>query len=310
MRCLNIALILSLVCAAPVIAGVRDVNLAIEGNAALSLVRFDGQPREVSVQSSADGVEVTVLGVRAAEARITPPDTHLVNAVDVRPYEDGVRLIYHFNEHPIQGEVEIYAHSVLLRAQFDHSLQAQSASLQFTPSITTKKPAPVHDPAPVTASITPEADDEPAPQHPAYDENAPARDGDVMAPAPVPAPTLGTGLVRDASTVVTEQHLDAHSCAAAQKAIEDDPWALDKLSLYGACIAKEGKTDEAKEIFERLLTFDPDMITAYMGLGAIAQETGDAAAARRHYQQVLGLGGSDAQAAQVRAILGSLGDGH
>ncbi len=309
MRCLKLAFVISLICTAPVIAGVRDVNLGIDDKFALSLVRFDAQPDEVFVQASADGIEIVIKGVEAKKTRIEPPDTQLVTAIDVRPVENGIRLIYHFNEPPLQSEVKIYAHSVLLRAQFNHALQVQTASLRFAPAATNTTASVTHDKTSIVASITPAPKDEQINTHQNYDENAPTRDGDVATSPPVPV--RGTGLVRDASaTKITPQRLDAKSCAAAELAIEDDPWALDKLSLYGACIAKEGKNDEAKEVFERLLTFDPDMISAYMGLGAIAQESGNAALARRHYQQALGLGGTDAQAAQVRVLLGTLGEAH
>ncbi len=357
MRLIIASLIFTLMGIAPASARVRDAVLAIEGKTAISLVRFDNQPANAKVLSGPHGVEVIIRGVEARTARITPADPHLISAIDISPIEDGVRLLYHFTKTPKQGSIDIYERAIMLRAHFEHPLQAQKASLNFNPaqrtnthnasatsastsshsSSTSTNASTGHAPAATPSqnstpdSVTGHTGNSVAAEtqsaqkgenqapHNAPSSNAPGNshqsadrpthDGDVPAPQNHnPAP--GVGMVRDASTTHTSQSLDKQSCEAAKKAIEDDPWAMDKLSLYAACIAKEGKTDEAKEVFERLLTFDPDMISAYMGLGAIAQERGDTAAAKRHYQQALDLGGSDSEAAQARAMLGTLGNSH
>ncbi len=321
-------------------AEVRDIELGTKGKTALSLMRFDKQPVSVQVQANNTGVKVTILGVQAKKGQIIPPDTHLVQAIDIIPLIGGVQLHYRFSSAPVQGGAEIYNKSVLLRASFAHDLRAQHASLSFAPhkpqtpvpvntepqmaalDTDTAKPDARHNPAKTEPAHGTDNHNEdvstPAkPAHPAgqgsgsthkADNDQPMRDGDI---APTP-PVRGTGMVREASVTPSpsSQKLDAKTCAMARKAIEDDPWALDKLSLYGACIAKEGKKEEAKEVFERLLTFDPDMISAYMGLGAIAQESGNADKASAYYKQALDLGGTDAEAAQVRAALNTLGQHH
>ncbi|MDQ7019866.1 MAG: tetratricopeptide repeat protein [Robiginitomaculum sp.] len=364
MRCLNLALALSLISALPAYAGLRDAVLSVEGDAALSLVRFDRQPENVTVQTRPAGVEMVIQGVSAQNTRITPPDSHLVSAIDIDPIDGGVRLMYYFRTVPIKGSAEVYDHAVMLRVNFDHPLHAQNARLTYKAP---PSPGPVQSaaiahqdqgarhqaghqsdmdapssqstpqeaataaqgqistsPAEATNEATgsslasassasqasPTSDHHtPSGTHAHIEEKKPLHDGDVTTP-PKEKNVYGTGMIRDASARYMAKGLDAASCEAAQQAIEDDPWALDKLSVYGACIAKEGRKDEAKEVFERLLTFDPEMISAYMGLGAIAQDSGDVKAAKEYYQQALKAGGSDAQAAQIRALLGTLEEKH
>lgn len=352
MRCLNLALALCLISALPAYAGLREAMLGIEGNAALSLVRFDRQPNTVAVRTTPTGVEVVVKGVSAKNAKITPPDSHLVSAIDVSPIDGGVRLLYYFKTPPVKGSAVVYDHAIMIRVNFDHSLHAQNARLEYTAPAASKPiekaslahqgesdahdnnddhastPSPTQSEAasrgegppssqaspsagasasPATSTATP-GHQAPAARRTYNTKKKPLLDSDMT--APVNPKLRGTGMIRDASAKHMAQSLDAASCAAAEKAIEDDPWALDKLSVYGACIAKEGHKDEAKEVFERLLTFDPEMISAYMGLGSIAQDSGDITAAKRYYQQALDVGGSDAQAANVRALLGTLEEKH
>jgi hypothetical protein len=343
-------LVLSLLGAFPAFAGVRDAELGIKGKAALSLIRFDGQPGKASITSGADGVTVYITGVTARKQTITPPDAHIINAIDINPVKDGVRLVYHFNTAPIGGKVKVFERAVLLQAMFDHPLREQMAGLHYGRAAHSKAFASTKNPIPETqsasASSTPttasapaitaapaskEADPNAASENTAVAANAPistpdtgktaanpehastedhhtdeAAPHDTAPKTPKPAEKRGTGMVREASATIASPTLDKKTCEQAQRAIETDPWALDKLSLYGACIAKEGRKGEAKEVFERLLTFDPDMITAYMGLGAIAQQDGDIKTARRHYEQALTLGGTDAQASRIRAALKSL----
>ncbi|PHS27288.1 MAG: hypothetical protein COA84_04670 [Robiginitomaculum sp.] len=350
MRRLNLALALWLLISAPAFANIRDASLGIEGSDALSLIQFDRQPADVTVRAAPQGLDIFVSGVSARATTITPPDTHLISAIDVTPVQGGVQLTYHFTSPPLSSRAEIYANAIMIRAGFDHPLGAQRAGLHFKPAPSTSS-TPVRTTAisaqqqasttyvapSATASTfghaqspdqksnqgkTQTAQAEPAPSE--YTQNGrglttekaaqgpketsehkvPKHDGDVTEP---PEPDVrGTGMIRDAAVTQSSESLSAQTCAAVEKAVQDDPWALDKLSLYGACIAKEGRTGEAKEVFERLLTFDPDMMSAYMGLGAIAQESGNTAEAKRHYQQALKLGGSDAQATQIRSLLGAL----
>lgn len=314
----------------PAQADIRDASLGIEGNTALSVVRFDGQPGEVRIQKTEQGVVLFVPNVRAKTTRITPPDTHLVQVIEVEGAENGVYLHYHFSALPETVSANVYAHSILLRAAFTHLLKKPKATINFAsvakpaakkhqsakqaapmpavaPPAVSHKPAHKTDAAAMAEAASMASEDNmkmAAPQH-----DKPKFDGDAPLPMPAKPVMHGTGMVREASHTAPAK-VDAQSCAAAQAIVEEDPWALDKLSLYGACIAKEGKTDEAKEVFERLLTFDPDMVSAYLGLGAISQDSGDTDAAKRYYQKVLSLGGTDAQSMQARNMINSLTSDH
>ncbi len=305
-------------------ASLRDASLGVQGDSALALVRFDAQPQTVQVRADpADParIEVLVTGVSASAGRIVPPDNHLVRAIDMAQGEAGLRLVYHFNQAPLQSAATIYDHAVLLRSRFAAPPKPQHAALHFEQAAPSRQVASrtppkashkAHKPAAKGHSGAAVVRDSDALAQAAHDGGTsyqPMHDGDIQPPHQHQPPKSGIGPVREAAYKRHARSLDASSCAAAKKAIEDDPWALDKLSLYGSCLAKEGKTREAKEVFERLLTFDPDMVSAYVGLGAIAQHNGDIKAARDYYQKAEALGGTDAEATQVRALLGSLPGG-
>jgi hypothetical protein len=144
---------------------------------------------------------------------------------------------------------------------------------------------------------------------PEEDLEQPGHDG---APAkkhiPLPEPKVGHGMIRDASTKAAGS-LSQEQCDASEAVVQEDPWALDNLARFGSCLAREGKTKDAREVFERLLTFDPETFAAYVGLGAIAQDAGNAEQARQYYEEALALGGTDREAAQARELLQSL-EGH
>lgn len=101
-------------------------------------------------------------------------------------------------------------------------------------------------------------------------------------------------------------HLDAAACADAETRVRADPWDLSALSDYGACLALEGRPDEAAEVFERLLTFAPEDPEAHLGLGAARHEAGDLEAARLRYHEALALARTDAAAARARALIATL----
>ncbi len=286
-------------------AEVRDITLGINGTTAQSALIFDTAPQDVSLD--VDGTHITLLlnGMSARARTISAPDPHLVRAVTIAPVIAGLNVRYTLSQPPLEAHANIIGNTVRLNLRFAHDIRAQHAVIGFGPARTASA-APHHAPT-KTASA------KPAPVKPHHDQHAapPAAHNTTHEPipkallAPVKPAPVGKGLVREAS-LRAAPGLNAKACASAQAAISADPWALDKLSVYGACLARDGKRDQAREVFERLLTFDPDTMSAYVGLGAIAQDAGDIKAAREYYQQALELGRTDAQAAKVQAMIQSL----
>ena len=317
----HLALALGLLAPLAAQAAVRDASLGVQGTSALALVRFDAQPQTVQVRAVPDDpgrIEVLVTGVRASAGAIIPPDTHLLRAIEMTEDQAGLHLVYRFTRPPQHSAAEIYDHAVLLRTRFAHPVAPQRAGLHFEQAAPARRLAsrtpsrPLHKPA-SPAGKAPAADAATLVQA-GHDGDAPARhmhDGDVAPEHETHPAKTGIGPVREAAyKKAVAPSIDAKRCAAAKKAVEDDPWALDKLSLYGTCLANEGKTREAKEVFERLLTFDPDMASAYAGLGAIAQHNGNIKEARAYYKKAAALGGTDAEAMHARALLDSLPETH
>ena len=63
-------------------------------------------------------------------------------------------------------------------------------------------------------------------------------------------------------------------CAAAQAAVLEDEWALDRLKEHGACLIRDGRADAAVEVYERLLAFSPEDADAHLGLGVAKLSAG------------------------------------
>ena len=311
----SLALILGLSAPVMVQGSVRDASLGTQGDSALVLMRFDNQPETVKVLAGSPDpatVEIFVSGVSTGNTRLVPPDSHLVRTIDMIQGQDGLRLIYHFSQRPLNTTAQVYDHAVLLRARFAAAPQPQRAALHFEQTSPAKRLASRDPLATVRKAHKPAQANQPRAAAPTRDGAAAAhvsRDGDGAHAPSSHSRKRGIGPVREVAYKRATKTLDSKTCAAAKAAIEEDPWALDKLSLYGGCLAKDGKDKAAKEVFERLLTFDPDMVSAYVGLGAIAQHSGDIKAAREYYTQAQELGRTDAEAAQVRSLLASLSSG-
>src|SRR5918912_479805 len=74
--------------------------------------------------------------------------------------------------------------------------------------------------------------------------------------------------------------------------------------VYGQALFEARNFDEARTVFETALTLDPENLIALRHLGDIAQESGDAGAARQWYQRVLE---ADPRNEEVMSLLDALG---
>ncbi len=101
--------------------------------------------------------------------------------------------------------------------------------------------------------------------------------------------------------------ISQQECSAADDAVRADPWDLERLETHGACLALLGRAEEAVEVFERLLTFEPDDPEVHLALGAAREQSGDLTGARLHYDDALRRAVTDADAARARMLLDASG---
>ncbi len=96
--------------------------------------------------------------------------------------------------------------------------------------------------------------------------------------------------------------LDRAACAAAAETVRADPWEIDALYNHGACLARDGQPERAREIFERLTTFDPDAARALAGLGVLRQDAGDRDGAQAYYERAMAASPGDGLATLIRLL--------
>ena len=64
------------------------------------------------------------------------------------------------------------------------------------------------------------------------------------------------------------------------------PTAVDKHALEAQSLEEEGKTTEAKALYQTILESDPNHAKALLGLGRLATNEGDSTTAREHLDKV------------------------
>lgn len=300
------------------IAEVRDISFAAQAQTAKVLFSFDRQPSAVKVFITENGLDVDVLGVEARAAILQPASAALFVSVRTIPAPGGLRLRLDLRDIPIAAKADVFQGAILVTATFVGDVQRPRDAVVFAnvgSSLQTTMDGSI--PTPITAdkiqhkqpidTLQVEISKPSSPALVQEPELERGYDGGVdLDRVPVIKP-VGTGMIREASLRVAGD-LSQEQCDASEAAVKADPWALDNLARFGSCLSREGKTKEAREVFERLLTFDPETFAAYVGLGAIAQDAGETKTARQYYEEALALGGSDQQAAQARDLLVSLGE--
>ncbi|VAV89222.1 hypothetical protein MNBD_ALPHA06-410 [hydrothermal vent metagenome] len=321
-------------------AELRDMSFSAQAETARILFMFDQQPDAVKAFITEQGMDVDILGLAGEAAQFSASSSTLLEQVRQIPAPGGVRLRLAMSDSPMEVSAEVFENSVLVTAIFARPVDSASDVLTFVskpepetkPAIIVQSPAKPPTPAPSqpkkpeakpkhhAAVSKPEPKPKPkhkaAPEHHAVSDADAALEADKYSPSghdgkpapkrvPLSKPVVGKGMIRQASLRAAGKLSEAQ-CKASEEAVSEDPWALDNLAQFGACLAREGKTKNAREVFERLLTFDPETVAAYVGLGAIAQDAGETEQARQYYEQALSLGGTDAQAAHARNMLRAL----
>lgn len=315
--------------AAPAWAELRDISWSPSGHDGQMLLTFVDQPTNAKVFVHAGWIDVDVLGVKEVAGQVDPAFSSDIVELERIPAPGGARFRIKLEQTPETAKVQVFKNAVLVSAIFPGKLRsirrAPMQSVHVPQQIPkresqSRKPEPALPPAHQQAAkpVAPKPlhEDKPGPAEKAGHDGQPVHDpvaeseemqghdGEAALPA-LKLPKKGVGMIREASTQMA-RGLSQQQCDKAENKVKADPWALDNLSRYGACLAREGKMKEAKEVFERLITFDPETVSAYLGLGALAQDAGELDKARDYYEEALSLGGSDAEAARVREMLASL----
>jgi tetratricopeptide (TPR) repeat protein len=65
------------------------------------------------------------------------------------------------------------------------------------------------------------------------------------------------------------------------------------VHLTGHILLSKGYLDLAEEVFQTLITFDPEVAAGYVGLGDVYGQRGETAAAIEAYEQAVALGARD-----------------
>ena len=76
-------------------------------------------------------------------------------------------------------------------------------------------------------------------------------------------------------------------CFKTTHQLEKDSWDLLALVNHGVCLEENGKLSEARGTFERVLTFDPSIHGARLGLASVLTKLGKTEAARDAYLYIL-----------------------
>ena len=100
-------------------------------------------------------------------------------------------------------------------------------------------------------------------------------------------PDSNTPIVAFDPTVTGSIPKSVDPCFKTTRQLEKDSWDLLVLVNHGVCLEENGKLSEARGTFERVLTFDPSIHGARLGLASVLTKLGKPEAAREAYLYIL-----------------------
>ncbi|WP_417470980.1 tetratricopeptide repeat protein [Maricaulis sp.] len=296
-----IYLCLAVLTASPAQAELRDLRARLSGQEGLVWIAFDGQPTLLRREETAHGVDLVVEGISLEARRITPRHRELVTAIVVEPTEGGARIQLQGEQAWAASEAELRQGGVLVRVHL------AEASATITPAMpasaypattpdwrptVTSEPAPVAAPAP--ASI-------PLPATPAPDRPEP------RAPAALTAPARASAMPAQAGAAAAAAlPAELSACAAAAAAVEANPWDDGPLMQHARCLGRAGNPVAAIRIYEQILAFEPENVTAALALADLRVQQGDTEAARALYLRAATHATSDSEAMRARSQAAAL----
>lgn len=301
------ALILAaLTAATPALAEITDFTVLQSEGAARFLIRFDSQPHTAAARVDGDNVTLTLAGVSAGAQTVIPPEDAPVETVSIGP--DGTMSL-RFKAAPDFAQAQLFENAVLLTVQTARAGTAPEDAGPGEGMVTLNMKPPAGESPGKETDTAPAGLTEPgtgaAARADAASETSPAAD----TPAP-PDDLLSSQLpdvdLSDGAAAMFAARLSPAACAKAEKDVATDPWAVQAVKRLAACRARQGETQQARELYERILTFDPYAAEAVAGLGALAQDRGEHALARRKYEEALGMNPGDGLAALIRQLMAEL----
>ncbi|MCG8443100.1 MAG: hypothetical protein MI723_14950 [Caulobacterales bacterium] len=298
----------------PALAQLLDVRAELDGPRAQVTMEFASPPAQVVAAPIAAGFVVQAVGVTAAPRFFETAHGRLVEAIDVRPGEGSTVVAARTGREVLTARARVTGTSAVIDLYLADApaggavraaVRSPAAADHGGPAKTRVKAA--RTPAPADDAAHGEGhDDAPASDHGDAESADPHEGGEEEAPAPrrVEVPEEARALVE-----LYAGATDDETCTTLDAQVREDPWNFELVGRHGACLAVDGRVDEAQEVYARLLTFAPDDPDAHLGLGVTMAVEGDETAARLHFEDALNASQSDAQAGRARAFLAAL-DSH
>ena len=317
-------LLAGLAAASPALADIKDVRVEESGASGRIWLAFDEQPAAADLVLEPGAARLSVRGVQVRPRAI---ETVRREALNVHATAGGAEIVLPARTDWREARAEIREGGVLITYQGAYEsaapatpeariLPASAMTSAMTSTVSAPAPAaeaaapeprpeprPAPEPAPeiapepaaverpaVSPEMTPEGAAEPAPE--TLPETAPETAPETSPErAPEPAP------VAAADTVAPQPARAMTPCEIAAAGVAADPWNFAVLGDHAACLADQDETEAAREIYERILAFEPENYTAALGLAQISVDQGDAEAARALFSQAASAASSDAEAA-------------
>ncbi len=325
-----IFLCLGLSMASPAHAELRDLRARLSGQEGLIWIAFDGQPTRLSRQVTASGLELLIDGVSVNARQIVPRDRDLVTALQVEPTGSGARIQLLAGQDWTSSEAELREGGVLVRVHLGSSGAAVMPVASDYPSTAPDwQPTPTTSQDPGAMNTAPPVARAPSPSAPRATDPAPQIPAATPAPAPTPTPTstpTPTPTPTPAQAPAATQPPRASSmpaqaaamaaaalpsgqpgCSEAAAAVEANPWDDASLMQHANCLSGGGDTASAVRIYEQMLAFEPENVTAALALADLRLQQGDRAAARSLYLRAARHANSDAEAMRARGQAEALG---
>lgn len=311
-------------------AEILDIQAEQAGSDVRILFVFDTQPADASITVSGTEAQATIAAAHGA-GRLLRPDASGLRQISVADRPLGLSIGAVAERPILAAEAEVFRNAVMFRLTLATEPAAAPDTTWLTDAAPPEAPAAEAPDAGAPAPVQPPAETPPAPEDAAADAaalaamlEAAAADAEAALAEAAPAQSEQTEQARDpqwaegdalsdrsaplspsrpgAAAELFAAQLDATACAAAAATVSADPWALDALHNHGACLARDGHTARAQEVFDRLAAFDPASARTLVALGVLRQDAGDRAAAQDYYDRAMAVAPDDGLAVLVRML--------
>jgi hypothetical protein len=307
---------------APASADIRDTQFHVEGASARIWISFDNQPTDVALTPTTDGVRLDVRGIDARPHQIEPRNRGLITSLEVIPVGAGAQLNIAATGYWADARVELRQGGVLLHV----SLDAESAGPRPESSDAANRMAlaqlngePVEYAANSTSHPTSTSEPVARDREPTPIENSTPAHHELSTPAEVveegasdpgaalaelansDAPAVSTPVAEAAPEPVAPPPEPEVPCLAEAAFVEEDPWDDARLISHAACLRDAGEIEDAANIYQQMLAFEPENFDIAMELATIRRTQGNDGAARALFDQAASNATSDAEAVRARA---------